>query len=193
MSKRITRELTEQELRFVTEYVSDGNATRAYRAAFDCTGRTTGAVMVAASRHVRKRKVQEEIRAQRAEARKRLCVTPTRLQRELAAIAFADIGDVLDFSDTGKGVRLRPFRDIPPSARKALESVTVQVKGEDSYVVAVKLRDKLSALDKLAKMLGMYQELPPLEVLLMALPPKVAEKVREAIADTISNPTGNGD
>ena len=186
MSKRITRELTEQELRFVTEYVSDGNATRAYRAAFDCTGRTTGAVMVAASRLVRKRKVQEEIRVQRAEARKRLRVTPTRLQRELAAIAFADIGDVLDFSDTANGVRFRPFQDIPPNARKALESVTVQVKGEDSYVVAVKLRDKLSALDKLAKMLGLYQELPPLEVLLMALPPNIADRVRVALQDVLN-------
>ena len=179
-------ELTEQELRFVVEYVSDGNATRAYRAAFDCTGRSTGAVMVAASRLVRKCKVREEIRAQHAEARKRLRVTPMRLQRELAAIAFADIGDVLDLSNSEEGIRLRSFQDIPPNARKALESVTMKVNGDDSHIIAVKLRDKLGALDKLAKLLGLYQELPPLETLLMALPPKVADRVRVALQDALN-------
>ena len=91
---------------------------------------------------------------------KRTRVTADRVIRELALIAFSDIGDILDF--TNGHVRLRNARDIPKRARRAISSMKVkrymEGHGEDAVEVEVtefKLWSKESGLEKLAKHLNL--------------------------------------
>lgn len=190
--------LSEQEILFVREYVFDNNATRAYikvygeEASYDKTRRAAASVRTKAN-------VASEIQSRQAEMAKRLRVSPTRLQKILAAVAFSDISDILDFANEDGRIRLKPGRDIPLAARQSITSVKVKRSvertdvvdeaGKPIYqpveVIEFKLADKLNAIDKLYKQLGLYRELPPLEAILAALPPAVADQVRRALAEAV--------
>lgn len=89
-------------------------------------------------------------------AHERRCrVAADRVIRELAAVAFADIGDVLD-----EDGRLLPWSEIPPPARRAIARITVRRCRDGSETVTVVMRPKLAALDKLARHLGLYRKAP---------------------------------
>jgi hypothetical protein len=87
--------------------------------------------------------------------------TGARVLEEIARLAFSDIGQVLDFSGTHP--RLRPACDIPEDARRALTSVKVkryaEGRGEGAgevEVTEIKLWDKLAALEKAGRHLGLF-------------------------------------
>ena len=69
---------------------------------------------------------------------------------ELKRIAFADIGDYVDW-DTSS-VWVKQSCEIPPEARHAIAKVTRTTNGS----VRVSLHGKVRALDLLARHLGMY-------------------------------------
>ena len=109
-------------------------------------------------------------------------ITRSRIVDELGAIAFSDISNIVNWDDkfldhqpgdvamidgeeieAGKGgitrivrskVRMLPSATIDPSISRAIASVSQTAKGS----LKVKLHDKLAALDKLARALGMYSE-----------------------------------
>ena len=86
-----------------------------------------------------------------------------RVVEELVAVAFSDIGEVLDFS--GEVVRLRDPATISERARRAIASVKVkryvEKDGDEKRVVETvefKLWSKNDALEKLGRYLGMFVE-----------------------------------
>jgi phage terminase small subunit len=109
-------------------------------------------------------------------------ITRSRIVDELGAIAFSDISNIVNWVDkfldhqpgdvamidgeeieAGKGgitrivrskVRMLPSATIDPSISRAIASVSQTAKGS----LKVKLHDKIAALDKLARALGMYSE-----------------------------------
>ena len=107
-------------------------------------------------------------------------ITRSRIVDELGAIAFANIGQVLTWGDeiqeisegdtyfiNGKEhlakdcitrvirqrVRVLPIATMDTSVSRVISEVSQTAKGS----VKVKMHDKLAALDKLARALGMYQ------------------------------------
>lgn len=89
-----------------------------------------------------------------------------RTVEELVAVGYSDIGEILDFS--GEQVRLRPAREIPARARRALASMKVkrypERTGTDDEgrpmfetveVTEFRLHPKLEALEKLARIQGL--------------------------------------
>jgi hypothetical protein len=106
-------------------------------------------------------------------------ITRSRIVDELGAIAFANIGQVLTWGgeiqevsegDTyfingevhlAKGitrlirqrVRMLPSATMDPSISRAISQVSQTDRGS----LGIKMHDKLAALDKLARALGMYQ------------------------------------
>ena len=181
------RKLTPKEEKFVGEMLVRGNATRAYLAAFGPgVGYRTAATQ--AARLLKKPDIAAELSAARADLRRRSKVSARRVVAGLAAVAFADIGDLFDL--TSEEWKLLPPRAIPYEARRAVASLKVRrrdLRDRDGNpagveeVVEVKLCDKGAALDKLMRHLGLYKDLPPLEVLLAALPREVSEHLRKAM------------
>src|SRR5581483_7695954 len=137
-----------------------------------------------AARLLAKVRVRRAVARGKARLRRRFGDAQERAVRELLRLAFSDIGDVVDLTDRDHP-RLKPHADIPPDARRAVQEI-----GRTRHGVRVRMADKLAALDKVFRHLGLFRDLPPLEVLLGALPPAVAEAVRAALAAQVH---GGGD
>lgn len=187
--------LTAKQQRFVEEYLVDLNAT----AAAERAGYSAKSANKIAGELLGKTGVQAAITAGLKEKRKRSRLTADRVLREVANLAYSDIGDIFDFS--GDELRMRVPRDIPAHARRCIKSVKVkrhrEGRGEDAREVEViefQLWDKSSALEKLAQHLNLYAEKPSLELFLASLPQAIADAIRAALEDDVSpggNPAGD--
>jgi phage terminase small subunit len=157
----VSQPLPPKQEAFVQEYLIDLNATAAYgRAGYKAKGNVAEA---AASRLLRNVKVQVRIQEAMQARSVATGITAERVLQELALLGFSDIGQVLDF--TGTDPHLRPCNTIPEVARRVLASVKVKrsMEGTGEWakeveVTEFKLWDKLAALEKLGKHLGMFAE-----------------------------------
>lgn len=153
--------LTPKQEAFVREYLIDLNATAAYkRAGYKATG---NAAEAAASRMLRGVKVAAAIMAAKQERAEDSKITARRVLEEVAGLAFADIGEIMDFS--GPEPRLRPANEISPAARRLLSSMKVKryldgrgEKAREVEVIEFRMWSKDSALEKLMKHLGLMVE-----------------------------------
>jgi phage terminase small subunit len=148
-----------KQQRFVEEYLIDLNATQAaLRAGYSPkTAYAQGHDLL---------KVPE-VAAAVAEGSKRLLaeagVQADAVLRECAALAFSDVGDILDFS--GPTVRLKPAKEIPPHARRCISSIKVKRyvegkgRGEEPDTVAEVTEFKLWSKDAAQERLGKYLKL----------------------------------
>jgi hypothetical protein len=78
-----------------------------------------------------------------------------RIIEELATVAFADIGDLL--TSGPEGLKVRPIGELPPALRRALAWVSISHTAHGG-TVRLGMHDKLSALDKLCRMFGLYRD-----------------------------------
>lgn len=145
--------------RFVEEYVVDLNATKAaIRAGY--SARTAGAI---GHELLKEPEIQRAVEAQLQKVSERAEFTAADWLYEVGLIAKSDLGDIMDFS--GDAVRMRPAREIPKHARRAISSVKVkryvEGAGEDAReveVVEFKLWSKDAALEKAGKYLGLLKD-----------------------------------
>lgn len=147
--------LSEKQKRFVSEYLTDLNATQAaIRAGYSAkTAQQQG------SRLLSNVVVQEELSRQQSKVAERLEITKERIVDELAKIGFSNMQDYMRAGPEGD-----PYLDFSGLTRDqaaALSEVTVEDfkdgRGEDARDVRrvkFKLHDKKGALVDLAKMLG---------------------------------------
>ena len=142
--------MTDKQERFCQEYMIDLNATQAAIRA----GYSVGTAEQIGYQLLQKTSVSNRIAQLRAEQSKRTGISADRVVRELAKVAFVDIGNVVD--DTGA---LR--QDITPEDRAAVASIKVKNSETDSgsnEEREVKLYDKLRALDLIGRHLGMFKD-----------------------------------
>lgn len=180
------RELTDLEVRFVEEYLSDPNGTAAYLRIRPSS--TYRYARTASSRMMADDNIKLAIARGRKELRKQHRANAERLIRELSNQAFGDPADVLDL--TGATPKLR--KNLSPAARKLIaglefKAVTVIRRGKPTteYIPKVRFVDSLQAKDKLMRHLGLYKDLPPLEMILAALPGPIREAIRGELAATV--------
>jgi phage terminase small subunit len=170
--------LTAAEEGFVAEYVHNGgNATRAYLALHPQVSYPSAKTL--AARLLTKVDLRNAVRREQRRLARQSGVHAGRVLDELSHVAFSHLGQVLD-------PRTWTLREhIPPEAWRAVASVQVVTTGRGRHArtaVKVRMHDKLAALDKLARHLGLYRELPPLETVLALLPPPVADPLRAELA-----------
>jgi phage terminase small subunit len=157
--------LSPRQARFVSEYLKDLNATQAaIRAGFSKKTAGTQASRLLRNVHI-SQAISEGTEARSGQAK----VESETVLRELAMIAFSDLGQILDF--TGDVPQLLPANAIPEPARRALSSVKVkrylEGKGEHAKEVEVtefKLWSKIDALEKLAKHLGLFKDVQEIKI-----------------------------
>jgi phage terminase small subunit len=159
-------DLNARQTEFVKQYLVDLNATQAAIRA----GYSKNCASEIGYENLRKPQIMKAIRGALAEFG---AITRTRIIDELGAIAFSDIGQVLDWdqsvekprteggSPDGKvapvstsRVTVRPSATVDSAVSRTISKVVMSDKGG----LRVVMHDKLAALDKLARTLGMYQD-----------------------------------
>jgi len=95
--------------------------------------------------------IAERIQEIKGRAADRAQVTAERVLRELARLGFADITEAVSVS-RGK-VKIKDTKDLDPDLRAAIAEIRA---GRDGTVV--KFHDKVAALEKLGKHLGMFKD-----------------------------------
>jgi phage terminase small subunit len=145
--------LSDQVELFCREYVASGcgNAASAAVAA----GFARKSAKVTASRLLTKANVQVRICSLQAPILAKLEITAERVLNEIARIAFARIDQVLTFGPAGV---------IPKDSTTLSENVLAavgkarQTISADGGSITMDMHDKLGALDKLARTLGLYDD-----------------------------------
>lgn len=146
--------MTAKRVRFVEEYLVDLNAAAAARRA----GYTSKRSEAVGYDLLTNADVQAAIEAAQKERSARTGVTADRVVKELARIAFADARSVMTWGPGG--VVLRDSETLTAEVAAAVAEVS-ETKSESGGSIKVRLADKLSALDKLARHLGMYAATTP--------------------------------
>jgi phage terminase small subunit len=156
--------LTAKQQRFVNEYVKDHHAGRAcVRAGF-----SPSAASQYASKLLDNPTIQAAIKEAQDGQLARIGVSAERVMSELASIAFADVGDTCDWD--GENLTIKSFASMKRRARRAIKSITI-TPGKDGNTVKLEMHDKMKAIDKLVKCLGLEQAMTAkLEVAGVSLP-----------------------
>ncbi|CAJ0860534.1 hypothetical protein AMST5_01311 [freshwater sediment metagenome] len=150
------KKLTPKQERFVSEYLKDLNATASYkRAGYDARGKSAE---VNAARLLGNARVAAAIAAAKAERSGRMMITAERVLTELARLAFSDIGQI--FNGDGS---MKPLSEMNEDARRAIVGLEVsEIRDNDGvvigYIKKIKLADKLSALEKIGKHIGLFDQ-----------------------------------
>jgi phage terminase small subunit len=144
--------LTLQQQRFCDEYLVSFNA---YRAA-TCAGYSENAAHKAELLHLPK--VQAYLKAGMAKNAERLQVTHDMILRELAKIAFSNMGNYYDDTAT-----LKPMYALTSDEKAAISQYQImdsldQDGNRVGELSRIKLHNKMSALDKIARHVGFYSE-----------------------------------
>lgn len=145
--------LTPQEEAFAQTYVRTGNGLQAVRDMPGCAvdELTTSQLSWRSYAMRRKPKVQARVRQLQAEARARWDTQLTRVIEELHAIGFASLGDILTTDADGK-----PRLAFDVDDRLRMAPVKKIKFNDDGTVAELQMHDKLAALDKLGRHLGLY-------------------------------------
>lgn len=142
--------LTEKQKRFADEYLIDLNATRAYKVAYpNCKKDKTAAQ--AGSRLLRNVEVKDYIEKRIKERERRTEITQDMILKELAAIAFTDITEIVNTD--GEEVYIKPTATLSDMKKKAISSIKQTKDG-----IEIKFHDKEKALEMLGRHLGMFKD-----------------------------------
>lgn len=150
----------DRRARFAVEYAKDLNGTQAAIRA----GYAPGSAHVAASRLLDQADVREHIERILAKAAEAAAITVERTQREIARIAYGDIGRLFDEDD-----QLKPLSELEEADRALIGGLEVEElyegRGDERRGVGVlrkvRLRDKLVALEKCMAILGLHKTASP--------------------------------
>lgn len=153
----MAKKLTPSEQRFVEEYLIDLNATQAaIRAGYAKSG-----AAVQGHRLLRNDKIAAAIQQAKQERTERTNITADNVLRELARVGFSDIQSIARITDEGVAVRVSD--DWTEDDSRCVQSISEKID-DGRRLIAVKLWDKLKALEMLAKHLGVYDDKPDVNV-----------------------------
>lgn len=140
--------MTQKQKRFVEEYLIDLNATQAaIRAGY--SPETAGAI---GAENLKKPQIQNAIARHMAERSRRTGVNADRVLLELARIAFANAGDLIDAGDA----TLKD--DASRDDLAAIQSIKVKDMGDMGIEREIRMADKLKALELLGRHLGIFND-----------------------------------
>jgi phage terminase small subunit len=149
----LRRRMTPQEIRFVEELQVDLDHERAARAAKLDPKQGRG--------FANRWYVKEALTLLNLERSERLSVSADKVVQEYAKLAFANMGDYVQ--ETADGEPIVSLKGVDRDRRAAISEMTVEDfvdgRGENAREVRrvkVKLHDKKSALDSVARHLGMF-------------------------------------
>lgn len=145
-------DLTVKQEAFALAHVEIGNASEAYRRAYDAAEMSAEAIHVEASRLLAHPKVALRIEELQAAQRRRHAITVDRILAEYTKVAFADAGDILS------KVRSQAALAELTADERAIIAEVSETTTEHGGSFRVKLYSKMDALEKLARHLGIFEK-----------------------------------
>lgn len=146
------KELTDNQKRFCEEYIIDLNGTKAAIRA----GYSEKTAEVQASRLLRNAKVLEFVSQLKEKRSERTEITADMVVKELAKIGFNNLQDYIDEGNTIKDLKTIP-RDHAASV-ESIKIIETVWDGGTKTATTFKLHDKVSALEKLGRHLGIFEK-----------------------------------
>lgn len=172
----MSQKLTLKQEAFCLRYIETGNATEAYRLAYDAKGMKPASVSRKAFELLENVKITAYLAELKARQLKRHDVTVDRVLQEYARLAFLDIRKAFDPEGN-----LRPIHELDDDTAAAIAGLEVEhirkpleaneeLEGQPhggalkrnrgtetiGHLAKIKLSDKRAALDSLARHLGMF-------------------------------------
>lgn len=147
--------LTAKQERFAQLVAAGETLIEAQRQAFDRDDITSNGDYVDASVLAASPKVSLRIEELQAEYNAAAGITQTRVLAEVAALAFANIGDVATWD--ADGVSLKPSKDLSHDAMRSVREITENVTGT-SRNLKVRQHSKEGALELLGRHVGLFAE-----------------------------------
>ena len=149
--------LTLKQEKFINRYLECGNASEAYRYAYDCQKMRDSVVWSKASQLLSNGKVRERVEYLKSHLAEAAGISALRIIREHEKIAFSDATRM-----RSGWMSLKEFESLTPEERaciKSVETKTRKIVGENGETVLdeqvkVTLYDKQKALDSITAMLG---------------------------------------
>jgi len=141
------RNLTPKQESFCNYYVESGNASEAYRRAYSCDRMKDTTIHVKASELLNNGKIAVRIRELQGILQEKSDISKEEAVKELTAIVRTRITDVL--SVKGSKISIKKLDEMPDEAISCIASIK-NTRGS----VEVKFYDKITAIDRLSKMLG---------------------------------------
>lgn len=139
--------LTVKQENFCNYYIETGNASEAYRRAYNADSMKIDTVYVKASELLANGKISVRVQQLQKELKKHSDITKEEAVKELTHIVRSRVTGVLNAK--GKKVTVRNLEDLPDDIITCIQSIK-SVKGG----IEVRFYDKISAIDRLSKMLG---------------------------------------
>jgi phage terminase small subunit len=191
------RPLNRKQQLFVAEYLIDLNATQAALRA-NYSKRTAPFI---GAENLKKPQIRAAIDAEIERRKERILVSADQVVKELALIGMADMGDFVKV-DSGGAVQVIPLEELPEGKSRIVKKIrekrtikTVQgtkdrPDGEQILEcnLEFELCDKVKSLELLSRHLGLLHDkqevglnAATIELILSALPPKLANLVRSKL------------
>lgn len=147
--------LSDRHRRFAEEYVRSLDRIESYKAIYP--GVSDDTARVNSTKLLAKSSVAAYVAELQQQATERNAISADRVLGQLAAIAFADITNVVSFDDSG--VVLKDSESLPSHIQAAIESVTIVDSPKTGIRKTVKMHSKVAALEKLMQYLGLSSDL----------------------------------
>lgn len=167
-------EYTEKQQRAALLRVEGLTQEAAYGQAYNCARLTPEKRRKKASQFFRQPKIQKLLARLQEESARRCNVTQDRITRELSAVAFAILPDLVEQGPDGM-LRLKALDTLTEAQRRAVRKLKIKtrtVQGEHDSTTTqeteVELHGKLEALNMLGQTVGMFKtvvqhEIPALD------------------------------
>jgi len=139
--------LTPKQENFCNYYIETGNASEAYRRAYSCGNMASDTINRKAAELFNNGKITARVSQLQADLQERSDISKDEAVKELTNIVRARVTDVL-FA-RGTTIKIKNLEELPDHVVSCI-SVMKKVKGG----IEIKLYDKISAIDRLSKMLG---------------------------------------
>jgi len=121
-------------------------------------GRIVGSSVDYAKELPHKTHIKERIAQLQADTAKRLQVAENRVMRELLAVGFSDISEIIEVTPEG-GLSVKAFEDLPRSVTSAIKKVKLRRAnrgdGDFDEMLEIEMHAKQPALDRLFDYLGL--------------------------------------
>lgn len=145
-SRKTTKGLNDRQLKFCREYIIDMNGSQAaIRAGYSpkCSKETASELLTYAN-------VQSVIKELQEKQAWKADVTAERVIRELSSIAFGKATDIIEVRDGV--VYVANTEELPEEQKRMISEISQGKEGE----IKIKMHDKVQALEKLCKHLGIF-------------------------------------
>jgi phage terminase small subunit len=166
-----TPKLTPKQAAFVRAYLETGNASEAYRRAYNAENMKPEVIKVKASELLKNGNVAVTVSQRQAQVAEKHGVTVERIVAELAKIGFSDIRKVVKWGsrrvtademeqevEAGEAVFTNSVQLIPSEQVDDDTAAAIAEISEGQHGIKIKLHDKKGALVDLGKHLGMFKD-----------------------------------